>query len=332
MSAAMENTLTGSEEARKRLLERIRRDCGPTIMKALDDPKVIEIMVNPDGRIWLDVAGEGMRNTGATILPAAVASILGVSASMLNTVVTRESPILEGEFPLDGSRLEGLIPPLVPAPSFALRRKASMVFTLEQYVERGIMTAAQAEGIKAAVKQHQNILIIGGTSSGKTTLTNAVLREVAELCPEDRLVTIEDTNELQIEVENNFPMRTSEAAPISRCLRAAMRLRPDRIVVGELRGGEAYTLLKAWNSGHPGGVTTLHANSPGQGLDKLVQYIFEAPEARNFSSEQVGRTISEVVDVVLFIEKADVPSRRIVREVCRVSGYRNGSFELSPFN
>jgi type IV secretion system protein VirB11 len=313
-----------------RWLERIRRDCGDVVMAALKNDRVLEIMANPDGSVWLDIAGEGMVNTGHKLTAAAIDSVLAISASCLKTELTRESPILEGEFPLDGSRLQGLVPPIVAAPSFAIRKKATLIFTLDDYVARGVMTQSQADSIRTAVKNRDNIFIIGGTGSGKTTLANAGLQEVATLCPDDRLVAIEDTNELQVAVRNQVLMRTSETCSITRLLRATMRLRPDRIVVGEVRGKEAYTLLKAWNSGHPGGFATIHANSASEGLDKLAHYIFEAEESRNFSSEAMCRMIAQVVGVVIFIEKTSAAPGRCVRTVGRVRGYSNGSFELDP--
>ncbi len=322
--------MSEKEAQRERLLERIRRDCGPVILAAIENPKVIEVMVNPDGQIWLDVAGEGMSYTGQDISRASVESLISTSASLLNTTVTREKPILEGEFPLDGSRLEALTEPVVPGPSFALRKKASLVFTIASYVERGILSETGAAALSSAIVERRNIFIIGGTGSGKTTLANAILKGIADLCPEDRLVSIEDTNELQISIANKVSLRTSEDCSITRLLRATMRLRPDRIVVGEVRGGEAYSLLKAWNSGHPGGIATIHANSAQEGLHKLSQYCFEAPEARNFSNEALCRQIASVVDVVLFIEKCSGSPGRAVREICRVSGFNGSSFELSP--
>jgi type IV secretion system protein VirB11 len=269
---------------------------------------------------------------------------------MLNTTVTYENTILEGEFPLDGSRLEGLIHPLVKRPVFAIRKKAVNVFTLDQYVEAGIITkvmtgqrASDDHGpvrldhrqdpvdvIRQAVKTKNNILVVGGTGSGKTTLVNAVLAEIAKLCPDDRLVAIEDTVELQITLPNSVLLRANENVSMQRLLRATMRLRPDRIVVGEVRGGEALTLLKSWNTGHPGGCATIHANSAEGGLLRLRQLIAEAPEARNLSDDSVGKMIAESVNVVLFIERiAEKPGRR-VSEIVQVEDYKEGQFILRP--
>lgn len=330
-----------------RLRERLERNFGPFVMQALNDDKVVEVMLNADGRIWLDVAGQGMVDTGQTMSANSAESMLSVSASMLGTELTRDKPILEGELPLDGSRLEGIIAPIVDAPVFAIRKKANMVFPLEEYAQRGMLRpgthsrdgksgldfsarGSTLQALHAAVRQRANILIVGGTGSGKTTLANAINGAIAQLCPLDRVVAIEDTKELQIPVENKVLLRTSENVSMQRLLRATMRLRPDRIIVGEVRGGEAYTLLKAWNSGHPGGMATIHADSAAEGLQKLTDYVFEAPEAQASSETRVGRVIASAVNLVLFIERIGESPGRAVSEICRVRGFSNGQFDLEP--
>ncbi|PHV13505.1 P-type conjugative transfer ATPase TrbB [Chitinimonas sp. BJB300] len=335
------------ELVKQRLEEKLERECGSVMMNALRDPAVIEIMLNPDGKLWVDIAGKGMECTGHSMSPGAAESVLTTCASMLNTVVTRDSPILEGEFPLDGSRLEGIIPPIVRAPTFTIRKKALKVFTLDDYRTKGIIGASllgsQAasakpdaqpvhahpiEAIRHAVRQRHNILIVGGTGSGKTTLANAILAEIAMQCGEDRLVAIEDTMELQIAMPNSVLLRTSEQATMQRLLRATMRLRPDRIVVGEVRGGEALTLLKSWNTGHPGGIATIHANSAEGGLIRLSQLIYEAPEARNLSETSIATMIKEAVNLVVFIERSATPAGRSVSELMQISDFIQGRFVM----
>jgi P-type conjugative transfer ATPase TrbB len=336
------------EVVRQRLLEKLERECGEHILKALRDPAVVEVLLNPDGRLWVDVAGRGMQDTGQVLEPGPAESILTTCASMLQTTITRELPILEGEFPLDGSRLEGIVPPIVRAPVFAIRKKATRVFTLEDYATRGIIAESlgsiahsgrsQERGlhphplaaIRHAVRERRNILIVGGTGSGKTTLANAILAEIAALCPQDRLVAIEDTMELQVKMPNSVLLRTSEATNMQRLLRATMRLRPDRIVVGEVRGGEALTLLKSWNTGHPGGLATIHANSAEGGLVRLSQLIYEAPEARNLSEITVSATIQEAVDLVMFIERVATPVGRSLSQMMEIVGFADGRFRMSP--
>ena len=325
------------ELVRQRLEEKLERECGSVMMTALRDPDVIEILLNPDGKLWIDVAGKGMEFTGHTRSPGAAESVLTTCASILNTTITRDNPILEGEFPLDGSRLEGIIPPIVRAPVLTIRKKALKVFTLDDYRSRGIIGASldnhatlsessaqptyahPIDAIRHAVRQRHNILIVGGTGSGKTTLANAVLAEIAMQCEEDRLVAIEDTMELQVTMRNSV-------------LRATMRLRPDRIVVGEVRGSEALTLLKSWNTGHPGGIATIHANSAEGGLIRLSQLIYEAPEANNLSESSIAAMIKEAVNLVLFIERSATPAGRSVSEIAQISGFVQGRFVTKPIH
>lgn len=339
--------MTDENEHRDRLLERIRRDCGPTILDALANPKVVEIIRNPDGRIWLDVAGEGLVDSGSEMRATSAVSMLKICATLLQSPLTRETPILEGEFPLDGSRLQGLIDPVVDTPTFAIRKHAKHVFRLEDYESGGMLrpgthvedgdswdaliaAPTAVDVIKNAIRNRANILVVGGTGSGKTTLANALNLAIAELCPSDRVIAIEDTKELQLSVRNHVILRSTAEVSMQRLLRATMRLRPDRIVVGEVRGAEAFTLLKAWNSGHPGGFATLHADSAQKGLQKLSDYVFEAPEAQSSSTERLGRVIASTVQLVLFIERLSVAPWRAVSEVCRIRGYSNGSFDLQP--
>jgi len=242
-------------------------------------------------------------------------------AAMLGTTVTPDNPILECELPLDGSRFEALIPPVVPAPTFALRKKAALIFSLTDYVSTGVMTELQATLIKAAVADRKNILIAGGTGSGKTTLANAVLNEIAVISPDHRIVIIEDVLELQCSVKNTVFLRTSATIDQVSLLRATLRLRPDRIVVGEVRDKSALALLKAWNTGHPGGVGTVHANSTATALIRVGQLIQEA------GVPAAPELISEAVDMVISISRN--PTGRMIDEVAEVTNWSSATgFEL----
>ena len=300
------------DEKLKRLLRKLRGELGPIILEALEDPCVIEVMLNSDGSLWIERHGRGMQRAGAMSAPNAE-SLMGTIADALHTVITRESPILEGELPLDGSRFEGLLPPIVAHPTFTIRKKATVVFTLAQYVEQGIMSPLQRLVIEEAIKRRANILVVGGTGSGKTTLTNAIIDGITNICPDDRLVIIEDTAEIQCKAENAVILRSSVDVDMLRLLRATMQLRPDRILVGEVRGGEALALLKAWNTGHPGGVATIHANGAEAGLIRLEQLIAEAAAVAGMAP-----LITEAVDLIITIEKHK-GSRRI-KEIHEVNG------------
>nr|WP_306296548.1 P-type conjugative transfer ATPase TrbB [Acidomonas methanolica] len=253
----------------------LRTALGPAIAGYLDDPSIVEVMLNPDGRLWIDRLAGGMEDTGTRIAPADAERIVRLVAHHVGVEVHPGSPRVSAELPGSGERFEGLVPPVVAAPCFAIRRPAVAVFSLDDYVAGGIMTAAQAAFLRRAVMERQNILVAGGTSTGKTTLVNALLAEIAQTG--DRVVLIEDTRELQCAAPNLVALRTKDgAASLSDLVRSSLRLRPDRIPIGEVRGAEALDLLKAWGTGHPGGVGTLHAGSAIGALRRLEQLIQEA--------------------------------------------------------
>ena len=304
------------DQTRGRQSEALRRAMGAEILTLLGDPQVVEIMLNPDGTLWVERLGTGMSCAGRVDAIRAL-TIVNTVAAMLDTVVTPERPILECELPLDGSRFEALVPPLVEHAGFALRKKATLVFTLEDYVSKAIMTAPQRTAIEAAVSARLNVLVCGGTGTGKTTLANAILDVVAKLDAGHRIVVIEDTRELQVNAENVVFLRTSDNTDMTRLLRATMRLRPDRIVVGEVRDGSALALLKAWNTGHPGGVGTVHANDAGAALIRVGQLIQEAGVPPS------PELIAEAVNLVVSITRT--PAGRRVEEVVAVRGWSAGA-------
>ena len=307
--------MSGARQVHDRQSEALRRAMGSEILNPLGDPQVVEIMLNPDGSLWVDRLGAGMQRV-ASIEPVRALTIVNTVAAMLDAVVTPDRPILECELPLDGSRFEALIPPLVERASFALRKKAALVFTLADYVAKGIMTQAQCQAIEDAVADRRNILVSGGTGTGKTTLANAILDAVARVSRDHRIVVIEDTRELQVNAENVVFLRTSDNTDMTRLLRATMRLRPDRIVVGEVRDGSALALLKAWNTGHPGGVGTVHANDATAALIRVGQLIQEAGVPPN------PELIAEAVNVVVSIKRTSEGRR--VEEVSLVRGWSAG--------
>ncbi len=301
--------------------EALRYNLGHLATRALDDPDIIEIMLNDDGSLWLESFSRGMFRVGS-VEPRRARDTISLIASLLGTTVTNENAIIEGELPFDGSRFEGLFPPLVPNPSYTIRKKASKVFSLDRYVEDGIIPLDVREIIGNAIVRRKNILVAGGTGSGKTTLTNALLLELSERCPDDRLVIMEDTNELQCAARNKLTLHSSVLFPMKDLLKATMRLRPDRIIVGEVRGGEALDLLKAWNTGHPGGVCTVHANDAHGGLIRLEQLIAEV------SQSPMPALIAEAVDFVLFIEKVEKAGRKVT-QVAEVRGLTDHAYKLN---
>jgi len=311
--------ITASDNHRTRLLRKLLLELGPDVLGALEDPEVVEVLLNPDGSLWVEKRGEMARIGTMTAVNAK--HLLGTIAASLDTVINREQPLLEGELFLDGSRVAGTLPPIVENPSFAIRKKASSVFPLEQYVERGAMTATQREAILTAIRAQANILVAGGTSSGKTTFSNAVIHGISTLCPQDRVLIIEDTAEIQCEAENALIFRANSDVDMLRLLRISLRYRPDRILVGEVRGPEALALLKAWNTGHPGGVATIHANSAEAALIRLEQLIAEA------GAVGMSPLIAEAVDLVVFMEKQR--GQRRVREIIDVTGITETGYSIN---
>ncbi|MDO5623023.1 MAG: P-type conjugative transfer ATPase TrbB [Paracoccus sp. (in: a-proteobacteria)] len=314
----------GPERAvRERGARMLRTALGPAIARFLDDPGIIEVMLNPDGRLWIDRLKEGLADTGARLSPEDGERILRLVAHHVGTEVHARAPRLSAELPETGERFEGLLPPVVTAPSFAIRKPAIAVFTLSDYVTSGIMSADQAKALREAVNSRQNILVAGGTSTGKTTLTNALLAEVAG--SDDRVVLIEDTRELQCAASNLIALRTKEGvATLSDLVRSALRLRPDRIPIGEVRGPEALDLIKAWGTGHPGGIGTIHAGSGIGALRRLEQLIQEVVVT-------VPRAlIAETIDLVAVLQGRGAARR--LAELARVEGLgADGDYHLTPF-
>ncbi len=305
-----------------RLVRKLQDALGEQICAALDDPSVVEVMLNPDGRLFIERLGQGMAAAGH--MPAATAEIIiGSVAHALQSEADDERPIISGELPIGGHRFEGLLPPVVSAPTFTIRKRASRLFDLEDYVAQGIMTAPQLGVIRNAISSRLNIVVSGGTGSGKTTLANAVIAAIVEDSPEHRLIILEDTAEIQCAAENAVALHTSDTVDMARLLKSTMRLRPDRIIVGEVRDGAALTLLKAWNTGHPGGITTIHANSAASALRRLEQLTAEV------SQQPMREVIGQAVDVIVSIERTD--RGRQIRDVLHVESFSAGQYQTQSY-
>lgn len=293
MSAGAIDTV--SNDRRRTML---RTAMGPRIAAALADPLVLEVMINPDGALRLDRLGEGRTDTGVRYDASQVERIIRLVASHARAEVHAGAPIVSAELPPHGEgageRFEGILPPVSLGPCFSIRKPATRVYTLADYVTDGIMSAEIAQQLSLAVVDRRNILVAGGTSSGKTTLANALLAEMADI--DERVILIEDTRELQSPARDTVALRTrSGTVTMADLVRSTLRLRPDRIVVGEVRGPEALNMLKAWNTGHPGGIATVHANSAASALTRIEQLVQEAVVT------VPRRLIAEAIDIVVFI-------------------------------
>jgi len=302
---------------------------GADIASAMRDPLVIEIMVNPDGALRLDRLGEDRTDTQIRIEPDQIERIIRLVASHARAEVHAEHPIVSAELPPHlegraGERFEGVLPPVSSAPCFSIRKPAQKLYTLDDYVADGLMTDTQADALRAAVTQRYNILVAGGTSSGKTTLANALLAEMAWV--DSRVILIEDTRELQCPLPDTVALRTHPPhVSMTQLVRSTMRLRPDRIVVGEVRGPEALDMLKAWNTGHPGGIATVHANNAFAALHRIEQLVQEAVMT------VPRQLIAQAIDIIVFMSGRGVDRR--VSTIARVVGLDpdTGAYALADF-
>ena len=317
MSAQPQSFAVTSLDRRIRML---RTAMGPLIAAALEDPDVVEIMLNPDRTLWVDRLSTGRAPMGVELSEADGERIIRLVAAHVGAEVHRGQPLLTAELPETGERFEGILPPAAPGPAFALRKRAFGVIPLSRYIEDGMMTAAQAGLLVRAVRERKNILIAGGTSTGKTTLANALLSEIA--ATGDRVLVLEDTVELQCAAHDHVPLRTrAGVVTMTELVRSTLRLRPDRIVVGEVRGAEALDLLKAWGTGHPGGIATVHAGSAAGALLRLEQLTLEV------AVTPPRALIAEAVNVIVYI--AGRGRARRVQEIARVTGFDSHGYQLS---
>ena len=314
----MTEIMTTADEVNRRNLEKLRREMGEYVRNAMDDPQVIEIMLNPDGAVWVDKIGSGMEFL--CYMPDVQAlQMLGTISHMVGTVINYHNPKVEGELPGNGSRVEGVIPPVVQKPVFNIRKKASAIFSLAEYIKSGRATDDEVQILCEAILSRKNILVVGGTGTGKTTFVNAIINEMKTLTPKHRLLILEDTLELQCSMKNFVSMRTTSDVSMQDLLKITMRQRPDRIIIGEVRGKEALDMLKAWNTGHPGGVCTVHANDARAGLLRIEQLISEV------SQSPMRELVAEAIDVVAFLIR-DPHIGPKLSELIAVDGVQNGQY------
>lgn len=301
-----------NELAKQRHVDMLQTAFGEEIMGFLHDPRVIEIMLNPDGHLFIDQLMLGKSATGLHIAPEKALNIIKLVTSYKNYEIHEKTPMIATEIPFFGARFQGWLPPVVAAASFAIRKRATHIFTLDDYVQKGTLTAAQATYLREAVLTRKNILVVGGTGSGKTTFSNALL-DVLE-GTDNRILILEDLPELQLRAEDVVLMNTTDSVSMRDLVKGSLRMRPDRIIIGEVRDGAALELLKAWNTGHPGGISTLHANSietTPYRLEDLIREVVATPP---------HYLIPEALDLIVFIERTKKGERK-VQSLAKLSGY-----------
>jgi pilus assembly protein CpaF len=283
------------------------------------DAEVSEIMGNPDQSWWYEREGQLFREPGVVFTAGSLRTGLEVIANQLGKRLDEDNPLLIAQLP-DGSRIAALIPPLVKqAPCLAIRKFTSRHYTVDDLVARGTLTRAIATFLEDQIRLGKTLLISGGTGTGKTTL----LRILANAIPDhQRILVIEDTAELDLQKPNivgtECQIGTFKASvSFEDLLKFALRMRPDRIILGEVRGIEARTLLDSFNTGHEGSLATIHANSAAKALTRFANLVLRSHSQAAFAD--VEAEIGEAVDFVVHIERE--PGRRVIREVLRLDGY-----------
>ena len=296
----------------------LQRALGAAIADALDADDVVEALVNEDGAIWFDRVGGGLERTAYTLSAPDREAAIRLLAHEAGETVGEDRPMLATILPDSAARVQAVLPPLASAPVLAIRKRPRLIYRLNDYVAGGIATQPQADRLASAVALQRNIIVAGGTGSGKTTLLNALLAEPS--FGGARVVILEDTAELQCASANTVQLLTKRTAPeigLRDLVQMTLRLRPDRIVVGEVRDGAALEVLKAWNTGHPGGLLSLHANSAEDALSRLEDLCMEA------RSTPPTRLIASAIDMVVFIARRE--GGRAITEIIDLWETRGGT-------
>ena len=314
-----------AETRSARVAEMMARYLGETIVAGFTSDDVTEIYVNPqDGRIRFDTRNRGKVDTGERIAGERVEQFLNAVADLHGLTLDGDTPSIQAELPLErfrGARLQGFRPPMAAGAAFVVRKPPAVIYSLDDYVEKGILPSEGREVLRRAVLERWNVLVAGGTGSGKTTFTNALLKEITDCCPGERVVILEDTVELQCEARDHLALRTTPAVTLAQLVRHTLRAYPDRIVVGEVRGPEALDLLDAWSTGHPGGLGTFHAQGASAALLRLDRLCQRA----NVPSQ--AELIAEAVDLIVIMDGGH--RTRQVKDLVRIRGLGpRGSFNL----
>lgn len=309
--------LARDNEKYQRLQQKLWREFGDSIIEWLACNTIVEILLNPDGRLWVQDQKSGLCYRGQKMSAVQAMNLIGTIASLNDRTINEATPILECELPFLGHRFEAVVPPVVTAPAFSIRKRALQIFSLDDYIEQGILTPLQAESLRYAVARRKTILIVGGPGTGKTTFANALLNEIVRQCDQtQRILILEDTQELQSNVPNTVFLKTAPTVDFQKLLRASLRLRPDRICMGECRGAEMLTLLKCWNTGTPGGLATLHANSAKAALLRVQEMVAES------GSTAQPQLIVEAINVIVSLSIHPVRGR-VVSDILELTGHKN---------
>ncbi len=294
--------------------EQLLRSAIGGIEEYLQDTEVIEIMINPDQSLWIEKVGEEPKQVTSTLSRGQVVQIIHLIASHSGEEIHGGSPSISAKLPAYGVRVQAFLPPVVAGPTLIFRKHAPRLYPLHEYQRLGMVKEAWCEALTGAVRKRKNILVAGGTGSGKTTFVNALLQIVSQ--QDERVYLVEDNPELKCFSENRLEILVKPPTyGYRRAIFDALRSRPDRIILGEVRDGAALELLKAWNTGHPGGIATIHANGAVPALNRMCQLIEEVvPRAPK-------ELIAEAVDMVVFIQKdSRHPAGRRVSEVIKLLG------------
>lgn len=305
-----------------RICDAIKHSLGQEVVALLEDDNVIEILRNANGTLCVERLGSNIEKLNNSLTDRHVESLIRLLASSAQEICNDKHPSLAIKLPYWHARFQGLLPPIVDAPSFSIRKHAKHVFSLEHYLASETLSQEQYEVLRAAVNNRENIVISGGTGSGKTTLANAILGKMVETG--DRIITLEDTPELRLASDIGLQIFTKSTIGYSSqaALKDILRLRPDRIVLGELRDGACLDLIKAWNTGHSGGLTTIHANSCELAMRRVESLIAEV--SVNIPRELISQTVGLVIQV-----KRQGP-KRIISEIIKIKGLKNDEYIFEP--
>jgi type IV secretion system protein TrbB len=289
---------------------------GTLVQQGLQDENIVEVMLNQDGKLWFKHRVEGNKAIGHVYSDEALSFVHALAQSQ-QKYLNDKTPFLDTVLPFSGERINITIPPISEQICFNIRKHSKNVITLPSYVKAGIISMSQATLLSHAVQKRKNILISGSPGAGKTTFANALLNVIAEQAnPGERVLILEQVPELQCNVPNIKKMLVSEHVSMNKLLWIAMRNAPERIIIGEVRDGSALDMLKAWNTGCPGGIATIHANNSQAAIQRVLDLACEVIPTPPHT------LAAEALDIIVQITACSkhVAGRRIT-EMIAVEGY-----------